>query len=292
MSFGQALFFGVPAYVPSRWSAATSEFSPRSGARCRIAMARRPGAVLRVRDAFLLLGQAYADADLHRAGHADRRPTRPSGSYRAGSTSAPATACRRSSCCSAGSFEFIEGIEPSTSSRSGHACSLSYLAIRALHRALADGPRARRHAAERGAPRFLRLSRAALQGGRCSRSPACSPASPARSIQLSPGLHRAGQHGAGPVDDGRASTALFGGSGHAGRARSSAPRPDRDPSATCWPTSRMRSSSFWPVILGLVLLLGRRCSSRAGMLGLVDARPAPGCIGSYGWRGRRAAPKD
>ena len=148
------------------------------------------------------------------------------------------------------------------------------LCRRALPQAVAARPGAGRHAAERGAAGLLRLSRAALQGAgvflrrhgrRAGR----------RALQLSPGLHRARQHGAGPVDT-AVIYCLFGGSGTLigpiiGTAAIE---------VLSYVLSDVDAiKQFWPVILGLVLLVVVMFQPK-GMLGLfVSDRER---IGSYG----------
>ena len=196
MSFGQALFFGVAGYAIALVGR-DLEFSQLWGT---LPLAMLVGLVLAVAfAAFLLLGPASRRPRSSSRWARSPAPTPPSGWSRAGSMSAPATASRRSSCCSSARYEFVEG--PAFYYPGAGAAARWSMPARATSCARSSAwcwPACGR--TRSGWP----SSATGCSSSRrwCSRFAGMIAGLARRALQLPPGLHRAGQHGPGPVDDG------------------------------------------------------------------------------------------
>ena len=194
MSFGQALFFGVAGYVIALVGR-DLEFSQLWAT---LPLAMLVGLLLAgLFAAFLLLGRKAPTTIFVALGTL-------TGSYAAERLVVGLAVCRRRQRPFVGQAAAARRLRV----RRGHGVLFPGadragpgLCRRALPQAVAGGPRARRHAPERGAAGLLRLPRTALQGaGVLARRHGRGPGR--RALQLSPGLHRPRQHGPRPVDDG------------------------------------------------------------------------------------------
>jgi branched-chain amino acid transport system permease protein len=154
MSFGQALFFGVPAYVIALVGR-DLEFSQLWGT---LPLAMLVGLVLAAAFALFLLMGRKTPTPIFIALGTLTGAMRRNGSPRAGNTWAWATACRRSSCCRPAA---------SSSSRASSSISWHWLPAGRLLQAVPDLIALGWCSRESGRTRsgwLLRLSRAVLQG--------------------------------------------------------------------------------------------------------------------------------
>ena len=118
--------------------------------------------------------------------------------------SAPATASRPSSCCSSAAFEFVEGAAfyfLALALLLVCLCSRARYPVRSQFGLVLAGMRQNEERLAFFGYRVQVFKALIFSLRRHDRRPV------RRALQLSPGLHRPGQHGPGPVDHGGASTA-------------------------------------------------------------------------------------